>query len=315
MAENEDVGTIQYVAQVVAGAGSVVESRARNLEDVGAAMLCDEVAQRLFEESEQLRHYADRALQIAEENRAKEAGESETISADKLFAVIDLRQVPASKRGEVKWYNPNTTFGDTTGSTRLTYKRGVCFHHAAVKGGFGTHRSRRKLYEETPLGEGWLVQPTKPITREQYQHFMALKHRWIGDPPGQYNNGVAYQVISTLPGVLYFNLPFEWVTWASHGANTGYLSMCFDAHSRYDEYDEHTMFEHVQYTVNEGLKYGHFRQGLEFTIHAAWTNKPCPGRVPTEILVDHIAPKLGADIRWDFKAHDKAQSIREVLAK
>jgi hypothetical protein len=290
------------------------------VHDAGAAALCDEIASRLLEESEHLRAYAERAIAIAEENRVKAENpslevEGSAVNARKLFAVVDCRNVPTTKRGKVKWYDPDTVFGDTTGNSRRTYKRGICAHHGAVKGGFASHRSRRELYAGTPMEAGWLVAPNVEISRKEYQHFMALKHRWIGDPPVKYNEGVSYQVISSLAGVLYLNLPFDWVTWASHGANNEFLSLCWDGHSRHDNFDEATVFRHFEYTVDQGVKEGHFRQGLELTVHEAWTNKPCPGKALTEFIVDYVAPKLGADVRMDFKAVPRARSIAEILKR
>jgi hypothetical protein len=311
----QEANQLHYAAKTVESASSLVLGLSSSMEDAGNVALCESVAARLYEESEHLRAYADRILEILEENRAKDAGEvPETPqAAPKLFAVIDLRATPVNRRAKVKWYSPNTTFGDTVGQTRRTYKRGICLHHSAVRGGFASHASRRKRYAETPLEYGWLVAPNVKISREEYQHYMALKHRWIGDPPGEYNNGVSYQAISSLSGVLYYNLPFDWVTWASHGANNEFLSMCWDGHSRHDTFDEGTVFRHFETTVNQGLKEGHFRQGLEFTVHEAWTNKPCPGKWLTEFVVDHVAPKLGADVRLDFRGAPKARSIAEIL--
>lgn len=313
--EADDIATLQHLAQIVAYAGDTVATRGEELEASGAADLCERVAARLLEESLQLRQEADRALAIAEENRAKDAGTAEpTPDIYDLFAVVDLRDIGADRRPRRKWYDPDTTFGDTTGNSRRTWKRGICLHHSAVRGGFASHASRRKLYADTPLMEGWFVQPNIGITREEYQHIMALKHRWYGDPDWQSNQGVSYQTIFTLSGVLYFNLPFDWVTWASDGANTHFLSMCWDGHARHDSFDEGGMMRALEVTVEQGEREGHFRDDLELTIHQAWTNKPCPGKVIAEWLVDAAAPKLGAKVDLDFKANARAKSIREVLA-
>ena len=114
----------------------------------------------LREGSAQLRHTAEQKMQIIIENAERESGDSEGVERDDLVAVYDQRQVSDRGADNIKWYNPYTELGDTSGSERRTKKRGICFHHTAVAGGFGTRSDRRDFWREQ--GINWAPEVPQP---------------------------------------------------------------------------------------------------------------------------------------------------------
>lgn len=268
---------------------------------------------------------------VAEEEKV--TGAAVDVIDDFFFAVLDQRHL--LDRPEVKWYDPNTQLGDRTGKSRRTKKRGICFHHTAVEHGFGPHKNVLSKYlnlsrapefdghvfgidalkkietEKTPH----LVQLNRPMTLDAWAKMMALAGRMRGEgTPGAYNNGVSYQVIRCANSVLVLNLPFEWVPWASNGANTDFLGWAWDANSRKEGVDDaDDLIADVVFTVDLARSEGHPIE--EFTIHAAWTRKPDdPGAEFIRKVLEPAAEQTGCRIDYDFRAASTARSIGQVLA-
>jgi len=334
----KDVGLLTAGYGSLSSTSNYLATLAIDFDDEAAQEHVAALAAMLYEEGNQLRAMAAQKLQALQENWDKEDGESEDVSHDFLYAVYDQRNIDDRGEDAIKWYNPFTDIGDTTGSTRRTKKRGICFHHTAVKGGFGTHEARRddwrslgaidwspivtmanRVDRETawPVeaeGKVWDVM-NDPDRFDAWVRAMALADRYRGYKPGQYNTGVPYHVVSGANSVLYLNLPFDWVTWHGNGSNTHYLGFGWDAHSGHDSFNPDDMLRDIIHVAELGRSEGHFADGLEFTGHCAWTNKPTdPGKEFVEFLCDVAAPAVGATIDLDFKAKSSYKSFREVLA-
>jgi len=334
----KDVALLTSAGAPVDAAGAYLGQLAPQLDDQGAADHVARLSLYLQEEAMHLRSMARAKLEYLQEQWDKEDGESAPVDHDWLYAVYDQRAVTDRGADNVKWYNPFTDENDSSGSTRNTYKRGICFHHTAVAGGFGTHGSRRDYWEKqidsglwtpkVPQPNGkmvqteWIDQPRgaaweelSAAERDQaWVRAMALGDRYRGYKPQQYNTGVPYHVVSGANSVLYLNLPFRWVTWHGNGANNWYLGFAWDANSNDDNLHEEDMEADVRRVIEIGRGEGHFADGLEFTMHCAFTNKPTDaGRKFAEFLVD-LADKVGATIRMDYKAKDSYSSFNDVLA-
>jgi len=335
MAANpKDLAILTALTGSVRSTEHYASSMAGELTDAGARDHVNQLATMLQEEANQLRSMSYATYQALKENEDKDNGESEDVSLDFLYAVYDQRNIDDRGPDNIKWYNPFTDIGDTSGSTRLTKKIGICFHHTAVAGGFGTHKSRRDAWTKNGLiwtpnvtmanGEVrqtiWPVQPqeeylgTGDEALERWARAMALADRYRGYKSSQYNTGVPYHVVSGANSVLYLNLPFDWVTWHGNGSNNMYLGFGWDAKSSVDTFNPDDMRKDVLYVIDDGRKNGHFADGIEFTGHCAWTNKPSdPGKEFIELLIE-LAKEVGAEIRMDFKSSSSAKSFSEVLA-
>jgi hypothetical protein len=219
----------------------------------------------------------------------------------------------------VKWYSPNAKLGTRTGSARRTLKRGICVHHTAVTGGFGADKALVQQYlkrgEPDFDPSRWLVPPKGKCSIEDWSRAEALAHRFRGDPPRRYNEGVPYHAISGANSVLYLNLPFEWVTWHGNGANTDFLGYAWDANSAKEKPKADDLIADLRYLVELARSEGHPIE--ELTSHCAWTNKRIdPGREFISTVIAPAAEELGLRIDWAFKANAKgAISLGEVAGR
>lgn len=247
--------------------------------------------------------------QIAEDE--KESGHVEDVSNDFLYCIYDQRDL--IDRPKRKWYVPSSKIGDTRGGTRLTKKDGLCFHHTAVKGGFGPHRSVISRYMGEAQDMARFRTTNRELTKEEWARAIALAHRFRGDPPGKYNNGVPYHALMGANSVLYLNLPFDWVTWHGNGSNNRFLGVGWDANSTKDEVHAEDLIADVRAIVELARQEGH--PITEFTCHCAYTNKPRdPGKAFIEQVMVPAAAELGCVIDYDFKVKKGARSIAQVLA-
>lgn len=280
---------------------------------------------------EYLEHAAEYEEQPAQIEAEKESGETEDVFDDFLFGVIDQRHL--LDRPKRKWYSMNTQLGDRTGGSRLTLKRGLCFHHTAVYRGAGARRSVLKLYRDLVAEAGddldkaqilasawggdakWL-QLNQNLTPEQWAKAMAVAGRVRGEGPNDSaNNGFPYQVIRCSNSVLVLNLPFKMVSWASNGANTDYAAFAWDANSTKEGIeDADDLCADVEFTVKTMRDEGH--PADEFTIHAAWTNKPQdPGAEFITKVMEPAAKETGSRLDYHFVGKRGARSIGDVLDK
>lgn len=235
------------------------------------------------------------AAQVAQ-NR-KEQNFDEDVSDDRVLALFDQRSV--TRRVKRKWYLPETTVGDKTGASRLTKKRGLCFHHTAVRGGFGPrHNDVRTLMAQALDRTVFTIQPPS-LAHEQWARAVALAKRYRGS--GASDTGVPYHVVFGPNDVTYLNLPFDWVTWHGSGSNNDFLGVAWDANSREQTPDPAVLRPKVEQVVQIAREEGH--EIVEFTCHSAWTRKPDdPGKAFIEEVLVPCADDLGIAIRWDFVA-------------
>jgi hypothetical protein len=276
-----------------------------------------------------LRHIASERFQGSEEDDDRD-GDNKDTPTEHLSGVYDQRDVQDRGADNIKWYNPYTDLGDDSGNKRRTRKRGICFHHTAVSGGFGVHGSRVTYWKNQevttqpsvpqPNGESvttsWLVLPEDlNEDDDRWARAMALADRYRGYVPAQYNNGVPYHAISSNGGLLYLNLPFEWVTWHGSGANNYYLGFAWDGRSTNESFDHDSMLANIKRVIETAREDGHFEDQLEFTGHCCWGNKPSdPGKEFVQFLVD-IAEECNATIRMDFKQKSSYRSFNEILGQ
>ena len=286
------------------------------------------LAAQLHEESQRFAEAAYSALQGERENADNETPDNDVEQPRPLqiqHLVYDQRQVQDRGSQAIKWYNPFTELGDRTGSTRRTLKKGICVHHTAVKGGFGTHESRREYwFNQTlrstanvpqPNGESakteWLVWNDEAFKdHAHWAECMALADRYRGYMPGEYNTGVPYQAIRAASGFVVLNLPFDWVTWHGDGANTDFLGFAWDGDSRYEEPQAEDLYEDLKYVLELARAEGHPIE--ELTGHCAWTRKPDDPGKPTVEAMAQLASEESLTINWDFKVSG-GRSLREVL--
>lgn len=237
-------------------------------------------------------------------NAEKESGEAADASRDFLYAVLDQRD-QIDKRAKRKWYRPDTRIGDTTGYTRLTKKRGLCFHHTAVHGGFGARR--RDIEWASAYGIDkveWYAPPTSDLTADQLARALALGRRYYDVP---------YHAVMGPNSVLYLNLPFDFVTWHGNGSNNDFLGVAWDANSlKEGVVDPSDLLADAETILEEAAADHH--DIVELTCHCAWTNKPSdPGKEFIESVIVPLAERHAFEIRWDFKAKPNARSMREVV--
>lgn len=332
----KDVGVLTAAVGSVGSAANYLSDLAYDLDDAAAREHLANLGATLETEAEVLRQMAYAKIQILQEQEDKDNGDSEDVSADFLYAVYDQRGLTDRGGDNIKWYNPVTELGDVSGSARRTKKRGICVHHSAVKGGFGVHGSRVSYWKGQ--GIAWenlevktpnKIQPASWPVRvppeylgqgeealDRWARAMALADRYRGYVSSEYNTGVPYHAISGPNSVLYLNLDGEWVTWHGNGANNHFLGYAWDANSDVDSFDEDDILRDFEKIVEAYGAEGHFADGLEFTAHCAWTNKPKdPGKLFLEFIVDKVAPRLGATVDLGFKSSSSARSIGEVIGR
>ena len=259
-----------------------------------------------------LDHWEENAQlpQVAEDEKA--SGHAQDVSNDFLYAIYDQRDLIL--RPKRKWYLPSTEIGDIRGATRLSKKEGLCFHHTAVAGGFGPHKQIVERYlAENVIDMARFRTTNRELTKEEWARATALAHRFRGDPPGKFNNGVPYHALMGANSVLYLNLPFDWVTWHGNGSNNRFLGVAWDAKSTVDEIHAADLIADIVALVELARSEGHDIR--EFTCHCAYTNKPQdPGKRFIELVMVPAAAQLGCVINYDFKVKKGARSIAQVLA-
>jgi len=314
--------TLEDASLTLAGLAS------RRVFDIGTQDHTRELAARLAEEASRYGVAARDAYQAEHENDCNEDPDNDVEQPRPLYVknlALDYRMVQDRGADNIKWYNPITTIGDRTGSTRLTKKRGMCVHHTAVKGGFGTHGSRRSYWADQPMtGQPLVLQPNgESVTAKwvvwddeafkdvvHWAEAMALADRYRGYVPGEYNTGVPYHAVRASAGFLVLNLPFEWVTWHGDGANTDFLGFAWDGDSRYEKPEAEDLYEDLKYVLELARSEDHPIE--ELTGHCAWTRKPDdPGKPVVEVMAQ-LASEEGLKIEWDFKVSG-GRSLREVL--
>lgn len=250
-------------------------------------------------------HLQEQLSAARAENADKANGYTSGVERDFLYAIIDQRAWinPRPKR---KWYKPDTRLGDNTGYSRLTKKRGLCFHHTAVHGGFGVRANNIAQAEAHGMlpGARWHQAPTKDIASEEVARAIALGQRYGSTP---------YHAIMGPNSVLYFNLPFDWVTWHGNGANNDYLGVAWDANSLKEGIvNPDDLLADVEAILAQAEADHHDIE--ELTCHCAWTNKPNdPGAQFINEVIVPLAEAHALEIRWDFKAKPQARSMREVV--
>lgn len=271
-----------------------------------------------------MEHSADNLEQPKKENELKadlaKDGSVTGVEHDFLYAVVDQRHL-VSDRPKRKWYTPSEKMGDRSGPSRLTKKRGICFHHTAVVGGFGAHRTVMKDFltqvergsDYGKYAQGNVIQINRELKPDELARVHALGGRYRGiGPANEYNNGVPYHVIRGPNSVLYLNLPFDWVTWHGDASNNDFLGYAWDALSTKDALEPDDMIQDIIFTADRMKAEGHTVE--EFTGHCAYTRKPLdPGKHFIKEVMIPAAEKLGATIRMDFKSKPEAASIAEVL--
>ena len=178
--------------------------------------------------------------------------------------------------------------------------KGVCFHHTGVHGGFGTHRSVRRLYD----GDA-------PDVKAR-----ALGHRYRGMPRHLNKKGAQpyHAIWNEYVQAMYYVHPFDRMTWHGNGANREFLGFAWDARSGKvgDDFDLSGAQNAVRRLVLDALAEGHPIR--EFTCHCAWTNKPSdPGAQFIELVIEPLAAELQVEIDWEFKRRG-GRSMAEILA-
>jgi len=306
---------------------AIVESHAVRLVDEAMSAHARSVVQAASELRDIARSRADDLALQASEAASESDERPQTPEATRgLVAVYDQTRVTERGAENIKWYNPNAPLGTRTGRSRRTLKRGICFHHTAIRGGFGTRRARVDAWMKAggdvsprvPVPGGgsqpgeWLTLPIQDVGVRA--RALAVADRYRGFVSDSGNRGVPYHAVYH-PGLrlLVRNLPTDWVTWHGDGSNNDFAGWAWDAHSGSEE-PPAELEDAIGNTIEEDRRLGHYASGVEFTVHAAWTNKPRdPGRAFVQRLIE-LAPMFGATIRMDFKATPRALSIREILA-
>lgn len=256
----------------------------------------------LLEHADELKQHG----QIASADKL--VGLADDVSDDFLHAVFDQRDLLS--RPKRKWYKPSSKLGDRTGPTRLTEKKGICIHHSGVRGGFGPDRRLVKKFTSIEIDYSRFIERSRDLTQVEWARTMALACRYRGEPARKFNNGLAYQAITAPNSVLILNLPFDWVTWASNGANNDYLAYCWDADSRHEDAHHEDAKKDLITVINIARAEGHPIE--ELTCHCAWTNKPNdPGKDFIMNVIEPISIDLGLRVDWDF-AVKGGKSLREV---
>lgn len=277
------------------------------LESIDPTALQDVSFLRAF--NAQIEHLLDMKQQQEREQQLKDEGQVLPVGYDFLFAVYDQRHLLTSRK--VKWYSPNTSLGDRTGSSRRTLKKGICVHHTAVTGGFGVgSRTINDLLDgdlSAPDAK-WLHAPEHPLTpaEQARAHGLALRYR-----------AVPYHAISAPNSVLYLNLPFEMVTWHGDGANNDYLGFAWDGNSLTDKIPSIAADVKADLirTYEIAREEGH--PIAELTTHSTRTRKPSdPGAEFIELVVEPAAKECKLTIAWDYVAKvPGARSMAQTVGR
>lgn len=280
-----------------------------NGDPVDVKPIIEDVVLELEEAQARMLHQIDHWRQLQGD---EEPGDAIDTPLDVEFDRYDYRNVRG--RNKRKWYHPNTPVGDRRGYSRRTKKKGACFHvtQPGGAGGFGIagHRVRhyQKLLASGKFDPGEILKDGIGWDPRA----LALGDRYAG----QYGNqsGVSYQGISSALSVLFYNLPFEWVTWHGNGSNTDFAGFAFDFDTRYDKigegpYDGDIMIAHALNFIDDLRDEGHPAE--ELTIHGAWVAKADPGPVILNEILIPVAEERGMFIDWDFKTNG-GTSINEM---
>ena len=279
------------------------------LDALDAAVLPREFTKIIREKIDHIEAQLDVARAAEQE---KELGAAVDVSSDFLYAVFDQRDM--LDRPNRKWYSPNTTLGDRSGGSRRTRKRGLCFHHTAVNGGFGADAWLVKKYRQlgaSTMDVSRFAELSRELTVDEWSRAMALAHRYRGDPPRKFNEGVPYHAIMGPNSVLYLNLPFEFVTWHGNGSNNDFIGVGWDALSTAESPAAKDLLADAAYLVDLARDEGH--DVVDVTCHCAWTNKPSdPGAEFIESVIVPLSESRNLVIDWDFKTNG-AKSLRAVM--
>lgn len=228
---------------------------------------------------------------------------------------------------DVKWYGLSSGDDDTVGSTRSTRKRGVCYHHTAVRRGFGVKEPVLKLLTPKVLNGDYsgIVMPgsllhvsgPKAIT----PIVAAYCARFRGDMPAslrardpdtglEIKYGESYHwVFSEKHKLLLHNLPDRLVSWHGNGANNWYLGFAWDGDSRYDIPNPYDIMEAL------GVVYDTDPEMDTITTHSQWTNKPHdPDAWHIANVILPFARKRNLKVDLDF-ATNGGQSMNLILGR
>ncbi len=225
------------------------------------------------------------------------AASGELYPEDSLPAVLDQRMMmaPSQGRGERKWYLKSKSIS-RTGGQRKTKKTGLCFHHTAVEGGFGIHKSTLRLAQNGTLALPQLTKWPNGIHGDKADRAMALAARIRGVR----GTGQSYHVFRCQSGVLVLNLSFDLVSWHGNGANNDHIGWAWDALSS-QELPPADMIAEIVYTVKLARKEGHPID--RFVTHSMYSNKPRdPGRQFVEEIMIPAARLTGCTIDFDMSA-------------
>jgi len=237
----------------------------------------------------------------------KERDKADSVEGDYLRAVLDQRMM--MDRDKRKWYLLAQEFS-RRGGRRKTKKRGICFHHSAVIGGFGTHRHTREGIENGTVAIPKLLEWPDSVDEATATRAFALAARYRGVAA----DGIPYHAISCANSVLVLNLPFNLVSWHGHGSNNDFIGHCWDANSAHESLKAEDLIWDVEYLVDLGRTEGHFIDDLEFTTHSAYSNKPRdPGAEFIRYVMQVAAHRTGARIDLDAK-HGNGEPIRTVIS-
>lgn len=279
-------------------------------------MLLTKVLYDILSNPDELDKYSTHAQELAQsilermEELERETNEIVGLEDDFLYAEYDQRESLSGR--PKKWY-----------TTRRSKKKGICAHHSGVHRGFGvSKRSLSKLSlmhrdQDRALGyvtkcRGFINHGNHELDHEALLRMIGLAERY---------QDTAYQAISGPNSVLYWNLPFDYVTWASNGANTDYLAWCWDGHSKKHSTGD-TLFSPVEQAdihrdlcrvVDKARDEGHEIETL--TMHSVYTNKPsdASARFLHEILVPVAEAKdLKFDLDYKDQKRDGSVSLGET---
>lgn len=270
---------------------AMISRSLRPLEVLLGDAVLDEIED--FEES--VRLATSRAPQLLEAIK-KDTGVVEEAGDDFLYAVYDQRTVDLDKRPR-KWKK-----------WQRTNKRGICFHHTAVHGGFGARKSDIRHFLKTvdDFGPEWLIAPQGDWDDHQIARHLAVVKRYRRQ---------SYHAIMAPNSVLVLNLPFDYYSFHGNGANRHYLGVAWDALSSRQPIDDllaRDLQRDLHGIIDRMEREGH--RCREFTCHCAWSNKPTdPGRDFILKVMLPVAEERGIDIRWDFKSKKRAKSLAEVV--
>lgn len=194
--------------------------------------------------------------------------------ANKLIA-YDQRNEP---RKVVKYYKNKTS-----------KKEGILFHHTAIRRGFSV--AAKKVQK--------LVLGGLPDERARQ---LCLGERYMATP---------YHCVLSQINTVYYNLPFDYISWHGNSSNKRYIGLAWDADSRFDTLNVDQAQEAVYNLVAQARLEGH--PISKFSVHSAWTRKPHdPGPEFIQKVMIPLAKELNCHIDYGFKTN-KGMSISETL--